>query len=63
MEWRPRAEKFLQLLLLGRTDPKLAAMFGNIVLSRAGNANLAIVHGLHDSFLLRGKPAGRRFVR
>ncbi len=63
MEWRPRAEKFLQLLLLGRADPKLAAMFRNIVLSRAGNANLAIAHGFHDRFLLRGKPAGRRFVR
>jgi hypothetical protein len=38
-------------------------MFRNIVLSRAGNANLAIAHGFHDRFLLRGKPTGRRFVR
>jgi hypothetical protein len=63
MERRPRPEKFLQLLLLRRADPKLAAMLGNIVLSRAGNANLAIAHGFHGRFLLRGKPTGRRFVR
>lgn len=57
------AEEFLQLFLLCRTDPELAAMLGNIVFARTGDTNLAIVHGLHGYFLLEEELPRRRFVR
>lgn len=41
------AQELLQLLLLGRAYPEFSAMLRDILIFRAGDSNLSIVHLLH----------------
>lgn len=41
------AQELLELLLLGRAYAEFSAMLGDVLIFRAGNSNLSIVHLLH----------------